>query len=51
MRQQSARGLWLGIRLARETGDRDAESSYALALVNLYPDSVEYQAFKRTDAK
>ncbi len=48
VRQQSARGLWLGIRLARQRGDLDAESSYALALANLYPDSVEYQAYKRT---
>lgn len=47
VRQQSARGLWLGVRLARETGDRDAQSSYALALSNLYPDSPEYQAYKR----
>ncbi len=51
VRQQSARGLWLGVRLARETGDRDAESSYALALSNLYPDSVEYQAYKRSDSQ
>ena len=36
VRQQSARGLWLGIRLARQSGDLDAESSYALALANLY---------------
>jgi len=48
VRQQSARGLWLGIRIARETGDRDAEGSFALALSNLYPDSPEYQAYKRT---
>ena len=47
-RRQSARGLWLGVRLARETGDRDAEGSYALALSNLYPDSAEYQSYKRT---
>ena len=47
-RRQTARGLWLGVRLARETGDRDAESSYVLALSNLYPDSVEYQAYKRS---
>jgi type IV pilus assembly protein PilF len=51
VRQQSARGLWLGIRLARESGDLDDESSYALALSNLYPDSVEYQAFKRTTTR
>ena len=48
VRQQSARGLWLGIRLAREGGDLNDEGSYALALSNLYPDSVEYQAYKRT---
>ena len=30
-RTQSARGLWLGIRIARAKGDRDAEGSYALA--------------------
>ncbi len=47
VRQQSARGLWLGIRLARETGNRDAEGSYALALANLYPDSPEYEAYQR----
>lgn len=45
--QQSARGLWLGVRLARATGDRNAESSYALALRNLYPESVEYEAYQR----
>lgn len=48
VRQQSARGLWLGIRLSRATLNRDAESSYALALSSRYPDSVEYQAYKRT---
>jgi len=48
VRQQSARGLWLGIRLARESGSLNDESSYALALSNLYPDSVEYQAYQRT---
>jgi type IV pilus assembly protein PilF len=47
-RQQSARGLWLGIRLAQATGDRDAEGSYVLALKNIYPDSAEYQAYLRT---
>ena len=48
VRQQSARGLWLGIRLARATDDRNAEGSYALALTNIYPKSEEYQAYKRT---
>lgn len=48
VRQQSARGLWLGIRLAREVGDRDAEGSFALALTNLYPRSPEYEAYQRS---
>ena len=47
-RQQSARGLWLGVRLARATGNRDAEASYALALSSRFPNSPEYQAYKRT---
>lgn len=48
VRQQSARALWLGIRLARATGDEDAESSYGLVLRNLYPQSAEYEAFRRS---
>lgn len=48
VRQQSARGLWFGVRLARSAGDRDAESSYALALANLYPESAEYEAYRRS---
>lgn len=47
VRQQSPRGLLLGIRLARTQGDRNAESSYALALSNMYPDSPEYQTLRR----
>ena len=47
VRQQSARGLWLGVRLARAKGDLNAEGSYALALRNRYPDSPEYQAMLR----
>lgn len=47
-RQQSAPGLLLGIQLAQQVGDRDAEASYALALGNLFPDSPEYQAYIRT---
>ncbi|HEY6131081.1 MAG TPA: type IV pilus biogenesis/stability protein PilW [Halioglobus sp.] len=46
--QQSARGLLLGIRLARVEGDRNSEASYALALSNRFPKSAEYQAYKRT---
>jgi type IV pilus assembly protein PilF len=51
VRQQSARGLWLGIRLAREAGNLNDESSYALALANRYPNSIEYEAYQRTVAQ
>ncbi len=47
VRPQSARGFWLGIRLARAQNDRDAESSYALALGSLYPESPEYRDYQR----
>ena len=47
VRPQSSRGLWLGVRLAQKNGDRDAESSYAMALTNLYPQSPEYEAYQR----
>ena len=39
--------LWLGIELARELNDANAEASYALALKNLFPDSQEYQNYLR----
>lgn len=48
VRKQSSRGLWLGVRLAQAIGDRNAESSYAMALRNLYPDSPEYRTYRRT---
>jgi type IV pilus assembly protein PilF len=48
VRQQSSRGLWLGVRLAKISGDRDAEGSYSMALSSRYPDSAEYQAFKQS---
>ncbi len=45
--QQPPEGLWLGIQLAREFDNRDALSSFALALKNLYPTSREYLLYKR----
>lgn len=42
---QSARSLWLGIRIERRLGDRDALASYELALKRLYPDSQEFKAY------
>lgn len=47
-RQQSAAGLLLGIQLAQANGDADAEASYALALGSRYPNSPEYQSYKRS---
>lgn len=37
----SPKSLWLGVKLARYKGDRNAEASYALKLRNLFPDSPE----------
>lgn len=39
MAQMNARALWLGVRIERELGDRDAEASYALQLEKNFPDS------------
>lgn len=40
------RSLFLGIRIARATGDRDGEASYALQLKGLFPQSEEYRAYQ-----
>jgi type IV pilus assembly protein PilF len=47
VRRQSARALWLGVRLAKKLDDEDALASRALALRNLYPDSAEFQAYEK----
>lgn len=44
--RQSARSLWLGIRIERIFGNKDKEASYALALKNLHPYSREYLMYK-----
>jgi len=46
--RQSARSLWLGIRLERIFGNQDKEASYALALKNLHPYSREFLEYKKT---
>jgi type IV pilus assembly protein PilF len=46
-RTQSPRVLWLGVRLAHELNDKDAEASLALALRNMFPDSAEFQAYEQ----
>lgn len=47
VKQQLPQGLWLGIRLADKFDNRNAVSSYALALKNMYPTSKEYLEYKR----
>ena len=47
VQKQSAPALWLGIRLSAALNDRDSYSSYSLALRNLYPDSREYEEFRK----
>lgn len=42
---QSARSLWLGIRLARIFQRSDEEASFALMLKNIFPASEEYKQY------
>lgn len=43
---QTARSLWLGIRIERQLGDHNALASYELALQRLYPGSPEHKAYQ-----
>lgn len=45
--KSTPQSLWLGIRMERIFGNKDKESSYALALRNLYPYSKEYLEYKK----
>ncbi|MFL0810740.1 MAG: type IV pilus biogenesis/stability protein PilW [Agarilytica sp.] len=45
--RQSARSLWLGIRIERIFENKDKEASYVLALKNLHPYSREYLQYKQ----
>ena len=51
VKQQPARALWLGIRLADTFNNKDALSSYVLALKNLYPTSNETLEYYRIYGK
>lgn len=42
----SAKGLWLGVRLEHNLGNRDAEASQGMALRNLFPDSPENKEYQ-----
>lgn len=48
---QSAQSLWLGIRLERRFGDKNALASYELALKRLYPNSPEYKQYMESPAQ
>ena len=39
----TAGNLWLGVRIERKLGNRNAQESYAMQLHNRFPDSREYQ--------
>ena len=39
--KHTAASLWMGIRIERQLGDKDAIASYKLALRNNFPDSNE----------
>jgi type IV pilus assembly protein PilF len=43
----SAEALWLGVRIERALGDRDAAFAYELSLRNDFPDAPETQALAR----
>jgi len=45
MEPPTADALWLGLRLERRQGNRDAEAGYASQLRSRYPASAEYQEF------
>ena len=45
------RSLWLGIRIGRELGNKNAVSSYALLLRNKYPDSNEAKLLAESGIK
>ncbi|NIR28040.1 MAG: type IV pilus biogenesis/stability protein PilW [Gammaproteobacteria bacterium] len=43
--------LWLGVRIERALGDRNAASSYAMLLRNNYPDSREAQLLQESETR
>ena len=43
--------LWLGVRLERHLGNRDAEASQGMALKKLFPDSQEKEGISKLAKK
>jgi type IV pilus assembly protein PilF len=48
---ETAESLWLGVRVERALGDRNAEASYALRLKGRFPDAPETQEYLRSISK
>jgi type IV pilus assembly protein PilF len=46
---QTPASLWLGIRLARRTNDKNAEASYTLVLRSKFPESEEAKMLRNSD--
>lgn len=46
--KHNAQTLWLGIKLARVSENKNRESSFILQLKNRYPDSAQYKLYKET---
>lgn len=44
--QQTARSLWVGIRIAQATGDQNSQASYELLLRNQFSNSSQYSAWQ-----
>ena len=41
--QDNAESLWLGLRVARKLGEKNAETTYALQLKRKFPNSIQTQ--------
>jgi len=48
--QNSSKSLWLGVRLARISGDKNKEASYSLMLRNMFPESEETKTLKSSSS-
>jgi type IV pilus assembly protein PilF len=44
-KNQSARALWIGIRIARANGDNMSNASFGESITCIVPDSQEYQRY------
>lgn len=47
---QTPTSLWLGVRLAKRTGDKNAEASYTLVLRSKFPESDETKMLHNLDS-